>query len=142
MAADRVTDQAEVLAYHYGEALDLALAADGQDVGELRELTVRHLVAAGDRAARIDAESAERNFRRAVELLPERTASAPASCCTGALAVRLGKELDGAPKVRSADSASMRAARSPAATRWRTVSSRSSPTSCSSAASARSSASP
>ncbi len=71
VAADRVTDQAEVLAYHYGEALELALAADGQDVEELRELTVRHLVAAGDRAARIDAESAERNFRRAVELLAE-----------------------------------------------------------------------
>jgi tetratricopeptide (TPR) repeat protein len=71
VAADRVSDQAEVLAYHYGEALELALAAGEQDVGELRELTVRHLVAAGERAVRIDAESAERSFRRAVELLPE-----------------------------------------------------------------------
>ncbi|MGZ8611189.1 MAG: ATP-binding protein [Actinomycetota bacterium] len=71
VAGDRVADQAEVLAYHYGEALDLALASGAGDVAELRELTVRHLVVAGDRAARVDASSAERHFRRAAGLLPD-----------------------------------------------------------------------
>ncbi|MGH2636238.1 MAG: ATP-binding protein, partial [Actinomycetota bacterium] len=70
-AGDRAADQAELLAYHYGEALDLALASGGEDVAELRRLTVQHLLAAGERAARVDAESADRNFRRAVELLPD-----------------------------------------------------------------------
>jgi len=71
VAGDRVADQAEVLAHHYGQALELALAAGADDATELRELTVRHLVVAGERAARVDAGSAERHFRRAAELLPE-----------------------------------------------------------------------
>jgi class 3 adenylate cyclase/tetratricopeptide (TPR) repeat protein len=70
-ARDRLADQAEVLAYHYGEALELALDAGSGDAAELRDLTVRQLVVAGDRSARVDAGSAERHYRRAVELLPD-----------------------------------------------------------------------
>lgn len=71
IAGERVADRAELLAYHYGQALELArtTGADG-DTEELRDLTVRSLVPAGERAARLDASSAERHFRRAVDLLP------------------------------------------------------------------------
>jgi class 3 adenylate cyclase/tetratricopeptide (TPR) repeat protein len=70
-AGDRVGDQAEVLAHHYGLALDLTLAAGAEGSQELRELTVRHLVEAADRAARVDAESAHRHLIRAADLVSE-----------------------------------------------------------------------
>ena len=85
VAGDRVGDQAEILAHHYGRALELALATDGRDVDELREHTVHHLAEAADRAARVDAESAHRHLVRAVDLLPE---GDPAR---GRLLVRLGE---------------------------------------------------
>jgi tetratricopeptide (TPR) repeat protein len=71
VAGDRLADQSEVLAYHYGQALELAIASGAPDVDELRALTVEQLLVAGDRAVRVDASSAERNLRRAFELLPE-----------------------------------------------------------------------
>ncbi len=71
VAGDRIADQSEVLAYHYGQALELAIASGGPDVEELRARTVEQLVVAGDRAVRVDASSAERNLRHAFELLPE-----------------------------------------------------------------------
>jgi tetratricopeptide (TPR) repeat protein len=71
VAGDRLADQSEVLAYHYGEALELAIASGGPDVDHLRARTVEQLLVAGDRAVRVDASSAERNLRRAFELLPE-----------------------------------------------------------------------
>jgi tetratricopeptide (TPR) repeat protein len=77
VAGDRAADQADVLAHHYGEALRLALATGTGDVAELRDRTILHLVAAGERAARIDAGSAEKSLRRAVELLPEQDPRRP-----------------------------------------------------------------
>jgi class 3 adenylate cyclase/tetratricopeptide (TPR) repeat protein len=77
VAGDRVGDRAELLAYHYGEALDLARATGAEDAEELRDLTVRFLLTAGDRAARVDAGSAERHFRRAADLLPETAPDRP-----------------------------------------------------------------
>ena len=66
-AGDRVADHAEILVYHYGEALDLARAA-----GDLRpdvELSLaRFLVLAGDRALHLDMQAAESHYRRALEL--------------------------------------------------------------------------
>ena len=73
IAEDRVADQAEILAHHYGQALDLARAAGAaEDEGELELSTRRFLVMAGDRAFALDVGRAESYYRRALELLPPR----------------------------------------------------------------------
>ncbi|MFB3737373.1 MAG: AAA family ATPase [Candidatus Velamenicoccus archaeovorus] len=69
VAGDRLADQAEALAYHYGEALEIARSVGGE-TGELERCTARYLMLAGERALRVDLGSAERYFRRAVETLP------------------------------------------------------------------------
>ena len=68
MAGERVTDHAELLAYHYTQALDLTRAA-GATVGvELERATRRFLVLAGDRATSLDLVKAESYYSRALEL--------------------------------------------------------------------------
>jgi class 3 adenylate cyclase/tetratricopeptide (TPR) repeat protein len=71
VAGDRAGDQAEVLAHHYGRALEMEIATGGADVEGLRERTVHHLVEAANRAARVDAESAHGHLVHAIDLLPE-----------------------------------------------------------------------
>jgi class 3 adenylate cyclase/tetratricopeptide (TPR) repeat protein len=66
-AAERVADHAEILVYHYGEALDLTRAAGTQRPEIAREL-VRFLLLAGERASHLDTAAAEAHYRRAVEL--------------------------------------------------------------------------
>jgi class 3 adenylate cyclase/tetratricopeptide (TPR) repeat protein len=80
IAEDRVADHAEILAHHYGQAVELALAAGAAD--EARELelpTRRFLVMAGDRALALDVARARFYYERALELLepgqPERAAA-------------------------------------------------------------------
>ncbi|HEX9123790.1 MAG TPA: adenylate/guanylate cyclase domain-containing protein [Actinomycetota bacterium] len=71
VVGDRVADQAEALAHHYGQALELARSGGETDeVRELQWFTARYLMLAGDRALRVDLGSAEAYYRRAVELLP------------------------------------------------------------------------
>jgi class 3 adenylate cyclase/tetratricopeptide (TPR) repeat protein len=71
IAEDRVADHAEILAHHYGQALELALAAGATDeAGELELPTRRCLVLAGDRAFALDVGKADEYYRRALELLP------------------------------------------------------------------------
>jgi len=62
-------DHAEVVAYHYGEALELARAvgATTEFLG-LAERTRRSLVRAGDRALALDPAQAETNYRKALGL--------------------------------------------------------------------------
>ncbi|MDP9342352.1 MAG: AAA family ATPase [Actinomycetota bacterium] len=73
-AGDRAVDQADFLAYHYGQALELARAAGDRVESEgLREPLQRFLVLAGDRAFPLDAAKAESFYRDALELLPEGT---------------------------------------------------------------------
>jgi class 3 adenylate cyclase/tetratricopeptide (TPR) repeat protein len=69
LAGERVADHAEVLAYHFGEALDLSRAA-GDDEGSraLEEPTRRFRVLAGDRAAGLDLARSEEHYRKALEL--------------------------------------------------------------------------
>ncbi len=68
-AGERIEDLADVLAYHYQEALDLARAAgDDELAGELLAEARRTLVLAGDRAAALDYASAEGFYRRALAL--------------------------------------------------------------------------
>ena len=70
-APARVEDLADVLAYHYGTALELA-RADGQ-AGEAAELAVpafRFLSLAGERALGLDTAAALANLERALALAP------------------------------------------------------------------------
>jgi class 3 adenylate cyclase/tetratricopeptide (TPR) repeat protein len=71
LARDRVADHAELLAYHYRQALDLATATGEVDqTRELQELTARFLEMAGDRALGLDPRRAVEFFRSSLELLP------------------------------------------------------------------------
>jgi class 3 adenylate cyclase/tetratricopeptide (TPR) repeat protein len=71
LAGDRVTDHAEILAYHYGQALRLAAAAGlADDAHELEAQARRYLIMAGDRALEVDARKAETFYRQALELCP------------------------------------------------------------------------
>jgi class 3 adenylate cyclase/tetratricopeptide (TPR) repeat protein len=71
LAKDRVADHAEILAYHYGQALQLARAAGlADDTRELEDQARRFLIMAGDRALEVDARKAEAFYRQALELCP------------------------------------------------------------------------
>ena len=69
-AGERITDQAEFLAYHYEKALELTLAA-GRDPGdELRRKTAAALLMAGERAQRLDIAKGLGFYRRAEAVIP------------------------------------------------------------------------
>ncbi len=71
LGGDRVTDHAEVLAHHYGEALELTRAAgDEAEAADLEEPARRFLAMAGDRALRLDMSGAERFSHQALDSLP------------------------------------------------------------------------
>jgi class 3 adenylate cyclase/tetratricopeptide (TPR) repeat protein len=69
LAGDRADDHAEILAAHYLTALDL-VPPDAEDRAAFQEEAIRHLSLAGDRAIRLDIEAAERDYERALALLP------------------------------------------------------------------------
>jgi class 3 adenylate cyclase/tetratricopeptide (TPR) repeat protein len=74
---ERMTDQAEFLAYHYERALELSAAA-GRDVSEeLRRKAAGVLEMAGDRAERLDVVKALDFYRRAEALLRPEDPSFP-----------------------------------------------------------------
>jgi class 3 adenylate cyclase/tetratricopeptide (TPR) repeat protein len=68
-AGERVEDLADVLAYHYAEALDLTEASGGELAG-LTERALRFLALAAERAANLDPARAESTFERALALAP------------------------------------------------------------------------
>jgi class 3 adenylate cyclase len=68
ISADRVADHAELLAYHYREALVLAHAA-GLPEQELAEGARRFLILAAERTERLDLATSESLYLEAVELL-------------------------------------------------------------------------
>ena len=71
-APDRVEDLADVLAYHYATALELARAAGQADqVATLEEPARRFLTLAGERALGLDTAAAITNLERALALTPE-----------------------------------------------------------------------
>ena len=71
-AGERVEDLAEVLAFHYLQALELAQAAgDAGQAKELAEPARRFLALAGERALGLDTVQAEARLARALELTPE-----------------------------------------------------------------------
>jgi hypothetical protein len=70
-AGDRVEDLAEVLAYHYLQALELAEAAgDSARAADLAQPARHFLALAGDRALGLDTAQAEARLARALELTP------------------------------------------------------------------------
>jgi class 3 adenylate cyclase/tetratricopeptide (TPR) repeat protein len=87
MALDRGQDRAEMVAYHYVTAFELAAEA-GQDVVELRERAWRAAQEAGDHAASVAAyAAAARFYETARKLAPETDAGRPE------LFFRLGRSL-------------------------------------------------
>ena len=77
-AGERITDQAEFLAYHYEKALELTLAA-GRDPGdELRRKTAGALLMAGERAQRLDIAKGLAFYRRAEAVIPPGDPGLPA----------------------------------------------------------------
>ncbi len=86
-SGDGLGDRAEVLAHHYETALDLARSSGEVVVDDLLEAAGRALIAAGDRALRLDVGRAERFYRRAVDLL------VPGDATRARSLVRLAKSL-------------------------------------------------
>src|SRR3954447_1599719 len=72
MAGDRVTDHAELLAYHYERALELARVADGDaDRQPLEEAARRAFDLAGDRVVSLELLKAHTYYVRAADLYPK-----------------------------------------------------------------------
>jgi class 3 adenylate cyclase len=86
-SGDRLADRAEVLAHHYGIAVELAEATGSPVSQELIDATGRALTMAGERAMRLDVSSAETYYARALELLT------PGHAERAATLVRLAKTL-------------------------------------------------
>jgi tetratricopeptide (TPR) repeat protein len=77
LSEDRTEDRAELLAHHYGEALELARASGAlEEATKLEEPARRYLIMAGDRAFRLDVEKAASYYEKALAALavndPER----------------------------------------------------------------------
>src|SRR5438093_198688 len=72
MAGERVTDHAELLAYHYEQALELAKAAgDATETSRLEDPAFRFLGLAGDRARSLDLQKAAGYYSRALDFAPD-----------------------------------------------------------------------
>ena len=70
-APERVEDLADVLAYHYATALELAKAAgQAEQAAELEAPALRFLGLAGERALGLDTQAALASFERALALTP------------------------------------------------------------------------
>ena len=70
-APERVEDLADVLAYHYTSALELARAAgEAEQAAELEAPALRFLSLAGERALGLDTAAALASFERALALTP------------------------------------------------------------------------
>ena len=70
LTVERVADHAELLAHHYGQALELSRSAGRENLGELEEATRRALMLAGERAMALDVARATACFDRVLALLP------------------------------------------------------------------------
>ena len=66
-AGDRLEDHAEILVYHYGQALELARSAGGRRP-DVEDALVRFLLLAGERATQLDTAAAVAHLRRALEI--------------------------------------------------------------------------
>ena len=67
MAGERIADSAELLAYHYEQALEL-VRATGADVEDLEARARRFELLAAERVWRLDGEKARKHFERALAM--------------------------------------------------------------------------
>jgi tetratricopeptide (TPR) repeat protein len=70
LAGDRVADRAELIAFHFAQALVHARAAMEPDLAELEGWTREALVLAGDSMLGLNLARAEAHYRQALELCP------------------------------------------------------------------------
>jgi tetratricopeptide (TPR) repeat protein len=73
LAGDRIADRAELIAYHFTQALAHARAAREPDLMELEASTRDALVLAGDSTIGLDVARAEAYYRQALALVPPGT---------------------------------------------------------------------
>jgi tetratricopeptide (TPR) repeat protein len=73
LAGERVADRAELIAYHFAQALLHARAARELDLAELEGSTREALAVAGDATLGLDVARAEAHYRQALELYPPGT---------------------------------------------------------------------
>jgi class 3 adenylate cyclase/tetratricopeptide (TPR) repeat protein len=109
-APERVEDLADVLAYHYATALELARAAgQAEQAAELEAPALRFLTLAGDRALGLDTAAALGNFERALALTPPEHPQRPEALARfGEAAWQAGRSVEAAEALEEAI-ASMRA---------------------------------
>jgi class 3 adenylate cyclase/tetratricopeptide (TPR) repeat protein len=97
-APERVEDLADVLAYHYSTALELAHAArQTEQASELEVPALRFLSMAGERALGLDTAAALANLERALALAPEGHLERPAALARfGEAALQAGRYTEAA----------------------------------------------
>ncbi|MGA9160388.1 MAG: adenylate/guanylate cyclase domain-containing protein [Actinomycetota bacterium] len=71
LAAERLSDQVELLVHHYGQALELSRSAGSDAVGDLEVSTREALLIAGEAAMGFDVARAVECFDEVIALLPE-----------------------------------------------------------------------
>jgi class 3 adenylate cyclase/tetratricopeptide (TPR) repeat protein len=103
-APERVEDLADMLAYHYGTALELARAArQTEQAADLEAPALRFLTLAGDRALGLDTAAALGNFERALALTPPGHLERPEALAHfGEAAFQAGRYTEGAEALEEA----------------------------------------
>ena len=115
-APERVEDLADVLAYHYAAALELARAAGQPEQADLVAPALRFLTLAGERAIGLDTTAALSNFERALALTPPGHHERPEALVRfGEAAFQAGRSAEAAEALEEATD-SFRARGDPAAT--------------------------
>jgi class 3 adenylate cyclase/tetratricopeptide (TPR) repeat protein len=103
-APERVEDLADVLAYHYSTALDLARAAgQTEQASELETPALRFLSLAGERALGLDTSTALSNLERALALAPPGHPERPEALARfGEAALQAGRLTDAEERLQEA----------------------------------------
>ena len=101
---ERVEDLADVLAYHYATALELARATgDPEQAAELEAPALRFLGLAGERALGLDTAAAIASFERALALTPRGHPERPAALARfGQAARHAGRPVEAAEALEEA----------------------------------------
>jgi len=103
-ASARASELADVLAYHYTAALDLASGLRRtQEAADLQEPAIRYLMLAGDRAMGLDTRKAEATYRRALASVADDDSRRPSILAKWAAAVQqAGRPADAARALEEA----------------------------------------
>ncbi len=119
MATERVEDFADVLAYHYSTAIELAQAAGQADQAtELEASALKFLSLAGERALGLDTPAALSNFERALALAPVGHPERPEALARfGEAAFQAGRYAEASEALNEAIASFRRVADFPAAAR-------------------------